>query len=181
MAVLPVTILFKGLRRYGVGQIKFDLLVSEDHGINSDVTNFTVENGAEISDHIHNQIEKGSITGLISNYSLRGGLFNTNKVQVVFNALMELWKSKKLVDVSTMLRLYRDVAITSMPIMKSADDGESVTIQIAFQKVKIVKLQNIDLELDIHVKNLDTDLNKQVAEKTDVGRTVPKKVSAGKW
>lgn len=55
---------------YFVGAIKFDLIVSENHSIEAQVTEHPIEDGSVVSDHIRELPRKGSLSGLVTNYPL---------------------------------------------------------------------------------------------------------------
>lgn len=55
---------------YFVGSVVFDLILSEEHSLEAEVTQHPVENGATISDHIRNLPRKGSLTGFVTNHPL---------------------------------------------------------------------------------------------------------------
>ena len=173
MADIPISLFFKGNRTYGVGNIKFDLLYTESHNFDSAVSVHPVEDGSQISDHIQNAMESGSITGLISNYSINADVITSNRAQDVFNALVSLWNERTLVTITSILKVYDNVAITSMPIIRDASSGESIIIQLSFQQVKVVKLQELELVLSVKVNDLDSDINQQTVDVIDAGRTVP--------
>lgn len=171
MAALPVSLFFKGNRVYGVGNISFDLVLSETHNFNSKITTHRIEDGSEIADHIQNELENGTLNGLISNFSLNAGPIVTNRAQDVFEALVSLWNEKQPVTITTVLRVYEDVVISSMPFMRDASQGDSLPISVSFRQIKIVTLQEVTLELSVKVNDLKTDVNKQVADEVDVGET----------
>ncbi len=61
MAVVPASLFFKGLGIYGVEDeegafISFDLVLSENHNFDSEVTTHPIEDGSEVSDHIQNEL-----------------------------------------------------------------------------------------------------------------------------
>lgn len=183
MAV-PISLFFKGNRKYGVGNITFDLVKSESHSYKSNITDHKIEDGSIISDHIENELENGTLNGLISNYSLSIGEITTNRAQDTFEALVELWKKKSPVTIVTVLKVYNDVVISSMPFMRDTSQGESLPISVSFRKLNIVKLQEVILELSVKINDLDSDLNKQIAPETDIGETVateetPDRIAAG--
>lgn len=62
--------LFYKVAGYFVGSIKFDLLLNESHSLESTVTEHQVENGATVSDHIHQMPRKGSLIGLVTNHPI---------------------------------------------------------------------------------------------------------------
>jgi hypothetical protein len=168
---LPVRLFFKGNRIYGVGNIAFDLVLSETHNFTSKVTSHPVEDGSEITDHIYNDLENGSINGLISNFSLNSTGAVTNRAQSVFEALISLWRERTPVTIRTVMRVYENVVITSMPFLREASQGESLPISISFRKIEVVKLEEITVELSIKVADLSTDINKQVSPEVNVGET----------
>lgn len=172
MADIPVSLFFSSSKVYGAGRLEFDLLTSEEHNFSSTVTSHPVEDGSEITDHIQNEAESGSISGIISNFSIYSRGFVTNRAQDAFDLLYEIWKSRELVTVVTVLKTYTDMAITSAPVARDGDSGESLVFQINFQKVNVVKLQTVVLETEINLKGLTKTNQKQVAPKADAGRSV---------
>ena len=178
MADIPQSLFFKGNRKYGVGTITFDLVLSENHNFNSSVTKHPVQDGSEISDHIDRELESGTLNGLITNYSLNYGEITTNRAQDTFEALVSLWKEETPVTITTVLKVYNDVVITSMPFMRDNTQGESLPISISFEKIEVVKLQEVTLELSVKLNDLDSDLNKQVSEELDIGETTTREAIA---
>ena len=171
MAKIPASMFFKGNKLYGIGEIKFDIIVTEDHVHASSVSIHPIEDGSEIADHIQNQMEAGNMTGIISNFSLNAGPIVSNRAQDAYDALVSLWEERNLVTIYTVLHVYENVAIANMPVARDADSGESLTVQISFQVVKKVKLQEIQLDLTVKPKNLNTNANRQVANQSNAGRT----------
>ena len=53
---------------YSVDSIRFDLLLDEQHSLEAEVTQHTVEDGSTISDHIRILPRKGSLTGFVTNH-----------------------------------------------------------------------------------------------------------------
>jgi len=67
------------------------------------------------------------------------------------------------------LKVYKDVAITSIPVARDSDTGDSLTFQISFRQVNVVKLQEIEIEAKVN--NLDTNANRQASPAFNAGRT----------
>lgn len=72
MALHQSSSLFYKQEGYSVGAVKFDLLISEQHTLESEVTSHPIETGAEASDHVRNLPRKGSLVGLVTNFPLNG-------------------------------------------------------------------------------------------------------------
>ena len=66
---LPASLFYRA-DGYTVGSIKFDLLISENHSIEAQVSEHPIENGATVSDHVRVLPRKGSIVGLVTNHPL---------------------------------------------------------------------------------------------------------------
>jgi len=116
-------------------------------------------------------LESGTLSGIVTNFSINTMGIISNRAQDAFDALVALWREKTLLTAVTMLKVYENVVITDMPIVRDTDSGESLTAQISFKQVKIVKLQEVVLELNVKVNNLGSNANRQVAGKTNIGRT----------
>lgn len=63
--------LFYKAEGYFVGSVKFDLLISESHSIEAQVTQHPLENGAVVSDHVRVLPRKGSLVGFVTNHPLK--------------------------------------------------------------------------------------------------------------
>lgn len=172
LSLLPLQLFFRNNRDYGVGSITFDLILTENHNFSNEVTQYNVENGSVISDHIRNNLENGSLSGLISNFTLRKyGLF-TNRAQDAFDEFVRLWKEKTLVTIVTVMRVYDDVAITNVSVDRSGDTGEAIVLNVSFQKVKQVSLKAVLIDVAVNIKNMKSKINRQSAPPANIGRTV---------
>jgi hypothetical protein len=177
---LRAGLFFKGNRAYGIEHgpagviefIQFDLILNETHNFSSEVTEFNVEDGSIISDHIKNNLENGSVTGLVTNFTLNRFGIVTNRAQDAFDALKLLRKERKLVTLITVMEVYNNVAITDVSVDRSSDTGEAIALNITFKKVNVVKLKSVQIDTGITVNNMETNQNRQTGAESDAGRTV---------
>jgi len=172
MATVNANLFYKS-RNFGVGIITFDLILSESHNMSNIVTQFKIEDGSIISDHIQNDIRQGSVSGLITNFSLFTPGFFTNRAQLAFDTIEQLWLGKQLVNIVSVYKVYRNVAITNISIVKDSGVGESLVADFSFQEVEKVSLKTINIEAAITVTDMSTDINRQSSQNLDVGKTVP--------
>lgn len=163
------SLFFRNNRDYKAGNISFDLILNESHNFNNTVTDYNVEDGSFVSDHIRNEKLEGSVTGLITNFSLFSSALISNRSQIVFEKLEQLWRDRELVDIVTVYKVYKNVAITSISISRTNDQGEAIEFEISFKEVNVVKLQSVDIEVDIKLKNMNTDINRQSANILNAG------------
>lgn len=161
--------------------VSIDLDVTQDevHEWSNDVTQFPVETGSPISDHIHPLPDRVTISGIISNSALgETALTELNngddRVQTAFDALLKLKEDRILVTVYTRLKIYDDMAIKSCNIPRDSSVGDSVKFKIEFVHVRIVDTQTVDVPQGIS-KKLD---KKQGGKSGATGKaTAPQKAN----
>ena len=170
---------FRNNRGYGIqkkgswlGSIEFDLILSESHSLSNQVTVHNVEDGSEISDHIRNNLENGTLSGLISNFTVKTFGTTSNRAQDAFDAMVRLWKSRTLVTIYTVLAVYQNVAITSVDVDRSEGTGEAIVLNVNFQRVNTVKLKTVQIDVSVSIQDMGTDINRQSAPSADLGRQV---------
>jgi hypothetical protein len=196
--IMPVSLFARGAKVFGVDQIKFDLILNEEHALQTQVTSHTVENGSVISDHLRNQLREGKLVGHISNFSLqaeipplptqfelavkaRRGLDSAttsinqlpipeNRARSAYDAFVALWKARKLVDIVTILEIYKNVAITQVRVGRASGTGDILDFEVSFKEVKVVELKVDQVEIGVSPKDMKTTNNQQIAVELDKGQ-----------
>lgn len=119
--------------------LEFDVAQEISHTFPVKVTEFPVERGSNISDHVVNQNLKFSITGIFSNASLTlNDKERPYTEQDVFLKLVNQIAKKEFVVIRTPLNTFKNCIITDFSIPKNAQIGHSLTVTIEFQQVRIV-------------------------------------------
>lgn len=172
MAEFPIKLFFLDNRTYSVGRISFDLLLTESHNMSNEITEFDIEDGSTISDHIKKNLDNGSLSGLISNFSLNIFGAVTNRAQSAYNEMIRIMEEELPVTIVTVLRVYENVGITNIDVARSADTGEALILDVSFKQMNIVKLKTVQIDLDVKIPNMDTDQNRQSSPTAEVGRQV---------
>lgn len=84
--------------------VEFDLLLDEQHSLDAEVTQHTVDDGSTISDHIRLMPRKGSLTGFVTNHPFRtgynGGLAPNIAQKIAANQKKD-WVSGYVKDITT--------------------------------------------------------------------------------
>lgn len=130
-----------------VESIDFDMILDEDHALHSNVCAHPVQVGVAITDHVQPQVRTGKVKVLFSNWSLnRTGLAHDPKhAQRQWLNLKELYEVGAVVTMTTGLEVYPDVVISSATTSRSDKDGESLTVELSFTQVKMIRLQVITI------------------------------------
>jgi len=126
-----------------VGSIDLDVTIREEHRFSSRVTNYPIEDGTIISDHIINEPDVLVLVGLVSDTPL--SIFAPfNRSIDAFNRLIALHQSRQPVTVVTGLKVYQNMAITVLDVPRDVKTGQSLTFTIELQRLVIdtsVRLQ----------------------------------------
>ena len=101
-----------------IGALTIDATLTEIHNRTATVTQFALDNGASVSDHVINQPKTISLEGVISNTPLVWlGLGADNaRAQNAFDALDELYDSKEPFDLVTGFKLYKNCVFRDLSL-----------------------------------------------------------------
>lgn len=143
-----VNLLFSALagKRTTIGVLELDALLTESTALSSQITEYPVEDGTVISDHITQESERLSLSGVITG---AGTLFNVGlgkyKLISAKETLRELHANRELITIVTGLDVYQDFAIESIEIERNSDDGERLNITAEFRKINKVTLRTEEM------------------------------------
>lgn len=130
-----------------IGGIFLDATLSEDHQYNSRVTNYPVEDGRIISDHIINEPETLQITGIVSDTPL-SILAPFNRSVDAFNRLVRIHTNKERITVVTGIKVYTDMVMTSLQVPRNLTTGQSLTFVIDLQKIFLETSVRLNLDFN---------------------------------
>ena len=125
----------------GVAAIELDALLNETTVMSSQITEYPVEDGTIVSDHITLDSERLTIEGVISG---AGSLFKAELINAK-ETLRELHRTRELITIVTGVDLYEDFAIESCSIARNNEYGEQYQVELALRKIKKVTLKTEDM------------------------------------
>lgn len=152
----------------GTNLITFDTMVAEEHKFTSRVTYYPIERGTIVSDHIFNQPETVVLSGLITDTPLN--IFaQFNRSVAAFNTLIQIFERRQIVDIVTGIKVYRNMAITSLDVPRTVKTGQTLTFHIQLQKVRYDdEIQNFASQGNVFGGVLDNTPRTIVAENTNI-------------
>jgi hypothetical protein len=181
-----------------IGYFDLDATLSENHTLTNEVTEFPVEQGFNISDHVIRKPEKLTIEGFVTNTPVSEGVapLGVDRVLDCLNALLdmagfsqaqyvntqqEFLKVAQTLTIITGLRTYFDMVITSVVMPRTKDLSKySMKFTVDLQRMVIVSTQNIIIqntsELNGRAKNVSTKaapaVSKNVTSATETPETI---------
>lgn len=143
-----------------------DALVSETHERRSQVTDFPVETGGSIADHIRNEPRQVSVEGFVTNSPVRllgGALERVSRgtptggdqvegagLDFAEQALAELERihdARELVEVVSPRRRYQNMAMLSLVVPRDPATGAALRFSATFREVTRVDSRTVELRV----------------------------------
>ena len=144
------------------------------------VTDFPVEDGANISDHAQQQPAVVTIRRLVSATPLRLFAFGLRRGRArprqAFEILVELQNTRELVRIVTDLRTYDNMALTNFSAPRRTDTKNALLFTATFREVRIVSSEIVTLSPDEDVQKTAT--KKEEGGKITTDPDVPKATEA---
>lgn len=163
-------LLFRKPVQKKIGSIEIDAFTEEDHSRTSSITRYPLEDGAQASDHIVNDPERVTITGIVSSAKLISFGFDivANRAINAFRELNDLMDRKELVTIVTGLKVYSDMHIEDFQSLRNRRNGGALSFSMALQAAKIVTTQTVEIPNTIVTGDAVTQA--QAQSEADVGK-----------
>ena len=183
---------------YKVGSVKLDLILDENHSKSAQVTENPLQDGRAISDGIFLELQEGSLTGLVTNHSVKIAEERAKQLELqdsetlmaeaenyqLENRAKQAWvdlkavmDAKQPVTIVTSLEVYDNVAITNISTERNGDSGDALEIKVSFRQILTVSLMEHEVTAQVQPKDMDSDINRKSAIGVNVGQKVAKNIS----
>lgn len=193
--------LFYPKEGYKVGSVELDLILDEDHSKSAQVTENPLQDGRAISDGIFLELQEGSLTGLVTNHSVKIAEERAKQLELqdsetlmaeaenyqLENRAKQAWvdlkavmDAKQPVTIVTSLEVYDNVAITNISTERNGDSGDALVIKVSFRQILTVSLMEHEVTAQVQPKDMDSDINRKSALGVNVGQKVAKNISKAK-
>lgn len=190
--------LFYPKEGYKVGSVELDLILDEDHSKSAQVTENPLQDGRAISDGIFLELQEGSLTGLVTNHSVKIAEERAKQLELqdsetlmaeaenyqLENRAKQAWvdlkavmDAKQPVTIVTSLEVYDNVAITNISTERDGDSGDALEIKVSFRQILTVSLMEHEVTAQVQPKDMDSDINRKSALGVNVGQKVAKNIS----
>ncbi|OZI79917.1 phage baseplate protein [Bordetella genomosp. 2] len=135
----------QGFAQSSVGAVTLDALLGETTELNSRATEYVVEDGPPVTDHIVQDSEQLHLSGWITSADLTlFGAQGRSKLVSAKAALRRIHAERLPVTVTTGLDVYVDMAMESCKIERT-NEGEFFSVQCGFRKIRKVALRTADI------------------------------------
>ena len=141
---MPLNLLF-GNRARGksIGNIEIDAFIEENIEYANTVTEYPVETGQEITDHIFNRPTQLRVRGVIPTNT--GFPIGQSRRQEVYEALKKLHENREPVTVVSGLEAFPRMALVSLAIPRTQENAAGLEFDAEFRQIRIVQAKRFDL------------------------------------
>ena len=190
-----------------ITEIPLDVRPSETHHFSTRITEYPVEEGAKITDHVHIDPYTLDLEGFVSNTpvtsipaslpylkgDMRVGRQAGERAKNAYDVLVTVFRARTPLTVVTRMQTFEDMVIQKLDIPFSADRGTSLWFSMSLKKITTVETLAAALPPDVVAAlkkqraktaasqtQAQKDLNDQKSPKTDQG-AVPTEVAKDEY
>lgn len=167
MAIMDTVAAFLNKSQASIGSqentslnVLLDASVSETHTSSANITSHPVEQGANITDHVHREPDSITIQGVISNTPTRfpegvvgvalirsvvnlvSGVSN-DLAKTAYDQLRQLVEGKELIKIATTLREYNDMLLENLTVTRDSDNGDCLNFTVTARQVRLIKTSSV--------------------------------------
>ena len=174
----------------------FNIMPSEKHSLKFRVSDHPLQDGATISDHVHQEMQECTIEGMFTNHPMRK-LEEVNEVKFKdeyattevkptvsntalanFNKLKLLAKQRKPVRLVCSLEIYPKMVITGIDYDRDSKSGSSIRFTMTLRELKTVTLKATTSTYEFQPGDLVTANDKLIAAEKNAGKRTAEEVEA---
>jgi hypothetical protein len=137
-----LTSIFFGIKAIAkIGSVQLDCSIQETHSFKSDVTDYTVEDGGKIQDHIYLEPFRITMQGIVSDSPLGflgGGFSDTiqSYSEDAYDKLTEMREQRILFDVVTGLKIYPNMVFETLDVNRDKDTGKALYFTSQLKQIR---------------------------------------------
>ena len=138
----------------GLGNVD---VISMNHSQSSRITEFPVESGSVITDHIQSQPNRVTVRGMIGSLFAVGS-YKSEQVPNAWQALRKSREKGELFTFATDLQIYENMAIASVRTPRTKHTGRtSMVFELDLKEIRFSKVQEQDINPGSSDPNTDAD------------------------
>lgn len=143
-----------------------DATLSADHSYSAEVTDFPIEIGGVVSDHVILSPFAYTLQGIVSDAPLPAvaGLRapNIKPSEEALEKLKLVFKNRRPIIVETGIETYADMVLTTLNITEDANTGEALVFSATFRQVQLVENKRLFVRA-IRLGQKKKDLGNKIA------------------
>lgn len=176
MALEEIKALFsREVQKVTIGSLTVDALLDYETEFSSTATQYPVEDGFPIADHVTRNPIQLRMTAVFTPTALTGA--DPNRLQTVLAAFQAMYKAGEPVTVTLRSAIYENMLLTRAPLPRNVQDGVCYRCQLEFVQVRRVTQREEDVPEDGAAEDAagsagKTEQDAGTASQTEIGTGV---------
>lgn len=151
----------------GIGGIVLDAIVTEQHALEAEVPEHSVEEGSNISDHVRLKPRALTLEAVVSHTRLsEGGVANTTRAPEVWAQLKQIQSTAQLIPVITELEQYDNMVIQTVTAPRNAENAEGLIFTLALKQIRVVSNKTVAIPTQKKAAKKKVDKGEQPSTST---------------
>lgn len=139
--------------------IVMDATLSEGHSHTAEVTEFPVERGSSVTDNVRAKPVQLRVEGFVSDFPLQSNIVQQlaagaftqrpsaelRRSQNTLDKLIQLKDKGVLITVTTGIRTYKNMVISSVEVSRDAKITQGILMTIQMREIQVVKTQTVEI------------------------------------
>jgi hypothetical protein len=126
-----------------IGNIEIDAFIEENIDFANEVTQYPIETGEEVTDHIFNRPTELRVRGVVSTNTLTP--VTQTRRQEIYEALKKLHRERLPVTVVSGLEAFPRMALVSLSFPRNQANAAGLEFDAEFRQIRIVQAKRFDL------------------------------------
>ncbi|WAT31818.1 phage baseplate protein [Pseudomonas sp. GXZC] len=154
-----------------IADIEFDAITAEVHSMEATASQYAVDGGALVSDHV---------TVLPDGLEIRGGISNADggeRARTVIGELRRKLRARERLEVLTTHELYSDMVFLGANAENAGPFDGALTVRLSFQRVQTATVQTIEVPASLLTPKrgaVPNATDKTASTEKDAGRETAK-------
>ena len=136
-----------GLQDYFGMIINVDAMIQEKHSFQAQVTEYPVEDGTDISDHVVIKPVQLSVEGIVSNSPIYLGIdfLITNRVMTAHDTFAAAQRVAAFMSIVTGIHVYKNMIIEDYTVVREAKNGQALEFTMSLKQVSVMQTQTVEI------------------------------------
>lgn len=166
-----------------VGDLEVDAIIERTTNLDSEVTDYPVEDGFPVADHVTRQPLTLSMTCVCTPTPLDGsaGLFATagamlrgqrsssNTLQGTADKLLAIYQAGEPITITTPDAIYDNMVMTRAPLPRNVEDGICYKLSLEFKHVRIVVQETAEVDSEAEGSAGKSEVSAGAASQKEIG------------
>jgi hypothetical protein len=158
--------------------VEFDCVEKETHQLQNKLTDYPVEQGANITDHSRPEPRRVTLDIIQTNTPLAGS-DGADRARDLWKILVDLWRSPKIIELDTARDFYKSMAVESVSALVDAKTSQALVCTVTFKEIIVAQSRFAQVVPTAKPKGQrKKDLGKETSEVIKIGRVGEKALNA---